>query len=405
MLKGKHIILGVTGGIAAYKAAVLVRLLVREGAEVRVIMTEAAKHFITPLTLATLSRHPVLVEFYNPENGDWNSHVSLGLWADLFLVAPATANTLAKMAAGIADNLLLTTALSAKCPVAVAPAMDLDMYAHEATQENLKLLQRRGVAVIEPESGELASGLVGKGRMEEPERILAAVRALFARNGSWKGRRVLLTAGPTREEIDPVRFISNHSTGKMAYALAEAFAEQGAAVTIVSGPVSVRTDFPGIRTVPVVSAAEMYRETLAAYREGADVTVLCAAVADYTPAYPETRKIKREKKGAYALELLPTRDIAAEIGQEKRPGTVTVGFALETDNALLHAREKLLRKNLDLIVMNSLEDPGAGFGTDTNRVTLVYRTGDPEPLPLKSKTEVARDIVRGIEEKLLCSKG
>ena len=402
MLKGKHIVLGVTGSIAAYKAATLVRLLVKEGAEVKVLMTEMAKQFITPLTLATLSRNPILVEFYNPENGDWNSHVSIGLWADLYLIAPATANTLAKMATGVADNLLLTTYLSAKCPVAVAPAMDLDMYAHTATQTNLDILRSRGVAVIEPESGELASGLVGKGRMEEPEGILHAVKALFAKDGPWTGKRVLITAGPTREEIDPVRYITNHSTGKMAYALAEVFADRGARVEVVSGPVSVKAQSPNITVYPVVSAGEMAEKTLERYQCGADVTVLCAAVADYTPAQRQDRKIKREKKGPYALDLVPTQDIAAAIGRIKREGTYTVGFALETDDAISNAIDKLNRKNLDLIVMNSLEDPGAGFATDTNRVTLISRDGTKVTGDLKSKKEVAGDIVSRIEEFVCC---
>lgn len=402
MLKGKHIVLGVTGSIAAYKAATLVRLLVKEGAEVKVMMTEMAKHFITPLTMATLSKNPVLVEFYNPENGDWNSHVSLGIWADLFLIAPASANTLAKMATGVADNLLLTTYLSAKCPVAIAPAMDLDMYAHVATQTNLNTLRERGVTIIEPESGELASGLIGKGRMEEPEGIVRAVKALFAREGAWKGRRVLLTVGPTREEIDPVRYITNHSTGKMGYALAEAFADQGAQVELVSGPVSIKAQSPNITVHNVVSAAQMAEKTLALYETCPDVTVLCAAVADYTPAERQDQKIKREKKGAYALELVPTVDIAAAIGQIKKPNTLTVGFALETNDAVAHAQDKLQRKNLDMIVMNSLEDPGAGFATDTNRVTLIARDGETRTGSLKSKQQVALDIVQRIDELLCC---
>ena len=403
MLKGKHIVLGVTGSIAAYKAATLVRLLVKEGAEVKVLMTEMAKHFITPLTLATLSKNPILVEFYNPENGDWNSHVSIGLWADLYLIAPATANTLAKMATGVADNLLLTTYLSAKCPVAVAPAMDLDMYAHTTTQSNLETLRQRGVSIIEPESGELASGLVGKGRMEEPEGILQAVKALFSRQGSWVGKTVLLTAGPTREEIDPVRYITNHSTGKMAYALAEVFADRGAHVELVSGPVHLKAQSPNITVYPVVSAAQMAERTLERYQAGADVTVLCAAVADYTPAQRQDRKIKREKKGPYALDLVPTQDIAATIGQIKRADSFTVGFALETDDALHHAQDKLQRTNLDLIVMNSLEDPGAGFATDTNRVTLISKQGAIKSGTLKSKKEVASDIVDHIEELICCN--
>ena len=379
MLSGKHILLGVTGGIAAYKAAALCRLLVKAGAEVQVVMTPLAKQFITPLTMATLSRRPILVEFFDPENGAWNSHVKLGEWADLMLVAPATANTLAKMAHGIADNLLLTSYLSARCPVAVAPAMDLDMYAHATTQENLLTLRRRGVAVIEPDSGELASGLEGKGRMAEPERIAAFVGELFdEKKKSLSGRRFVVTAGATIEPIDPVRYITNRSTGKMGYALAAELARRGAGVTLVSG----RTQLPvpqGVDRVEVETAAEMYEAAVAAF-EGADGGVMCAAVADYTPATVADRKIKKSDDDL-SIPLKRTRDIAAELGRRKG-GRLLVGFALETDHEGEHAAAKLEKKNLDFIVLNSLRDAGAGFGVDTNRVTLIDRAGS-ERLPLR----------------------
>lgn len=397
MLSGKHILLGVTGGIAAYKAATLCRLLVKAGAEVQVVMTPLAKQFITPLTMATLSRRPILVEFFDPENGAWNSHVKLGEWADLLLVAPATANTLAKMAHGIADNLLLTSYLSARCPVAVAPAMDLDMYAHATTQENLLTLRRRGVAVIEPDSGELASGLEGKGRMAEPERIAAFVGELFdEKKKSLSGRRFVVTAGATIEPIDPVRYITNRSTGKMGYALAAELARRGAGVTLVSG----RTQLPvpqGVDRVEVETAAEMYEAAVAAF-EGADGGVMCAAVADYTPATVADRKIKKSDDDL-SIPLKRTRDIAAELGRRKG-GRLLVGFALETDHEGEHAAAKLEKKNLDFIVLNSLRDAGAGFGVDTNRVTLIDRIGS-ERLPLLPKSEVAARIVDRMESLLL----
>lgn len=396
MLSGKHILLGVTGGIAAYKAATLCRLLVKAGAEVQVVMTPLAKQFITPLTMATLSRRPILVEFFDPENGAWNSHVKLGEWADLMLVAPATANTLAKMAYGIADNLLLTSYLSARCPVAVAPAMDLDMYAHATTQENLLTLRRRGVAVIEPDSGELASGLEGKGRMAEPERIAAFVGELFdEKKKSLSGRRFVVTAGATIEPIDPVRYITNRSTGKMGYALAAELARRGAGVTLVSG----RTQLPvpqGVDRVEVETAAEMYEAAVAAF-EGADGGVMCAAVADYTPATVADRKIKKSDDDL-SIPLKRTRDIAAELGRRKG-GRLLVGFALETDHEGEHAAAKLEKKNLDFIVLNSLRDAGAGFGVDTNRVTLIDRAGS-ERLPLLPKSEVAARIVDRMESLL-----
>ncbi len=397
MLSGKHILLGITGGIAAYKAAALCRLLVKAGAEVQVVMTPLAKQFITPLTMATLSRRPILVEFFDPENGAWNSHVKLGEWADLMLIAPATANTLAKMAHGIADNLLLTSYLSARCPVAVAPAMDLDMYAHTATQENLQTLRRRGVAVVEPDSGELASGLEGKGRMAEPERIAAFVEGLFdEKKKSLSGKRFVVTAGAPIEPIDPVRYITNRSTGKMGYALAAELARRGAGVTLVSGRTQLSVP-QGVERVEVETAAEMYEAAVAAF-EGADGGVMCAAVADYTPAAVADRKIKKSDDDL-SIPLKRTRDIAAELGRRKG-GRLLVGFALETDHEGEHAAAKLERKNLDFIVLNSLRDAGAGFGVDTNRVTLIDRSG-AERLPLMPKSEVAVRIVDRMESLLL----
>ena len=391
MLRGKHIILGVTGSIAAYKAATLTRLLVKEGASVKVVMTPLAKEFITPLTMATLSKSPIMVDFYNPENGDWNSHVDLGLWADLYLIAPASANTIGKMAGGIADNLLLTTYLSAKCPVMVAPAMDLDMYKHPATQRNLKVLQSFGNIIIEPESGELASGLIGKGRMEEPERIVAFIADYFARQEDFKGKKVVVTAGPTYEKIDPVRFIGNYSSGKMGFAIAEEFEGRGAEVVLVCGPVNLKTSHPAIRRVDVESAAQMYEVTSKEF-VNSDVAVLSAAVADFTPKEKADHKIKRGKDDLL-LELLPTKDIAAELGRIKTASQLLVGFALETNDEEVNALSKMQRKNLDMIVLNSLNDKGAGFSVDTNKVTILDKAGDKTVYELKTKVEVAKDIV------------
>lgn len=396
MLKGKHIIVGVTGSIAAYKTAILVRALVKEGAEVKVIMTETAKKFITPLTLATLSKNPVLVEFFDPENGQWNSHVSLGLWADMFLIAPVTASTLAKMAYGVADNLLVTTYLSSRCPVFVAPAMDLDMFAHPSTQKSLEILRERGVTVVEPAAGELASGLDGKGRMEEPEKIVEQVIRHFSKKATFSGKRVLITSGPTREPIDPVRYLTNNSSGKMATAIAQELAFRGASVTVVSGPAAVKPKQSDIQVIDVVTAEEMYQATIAQYEQGADIVVLCAAVADYTPA--QKSSVKMKKKGDnVTLELLPTKDIAACVGKIKRDGDILVGFALETDNEFDNAQEKLARKNLDMIVLNSLRDEGAGFAGDTNKVNIFFKNGERSSYPLKSKQSVAIDIVDSIE--------
>ena len=398
MLKGKHIILGVTGSIAAYKAATLTRLLVKEGASVKVVMTPLAKEFITPLTMATLSKSPIMVDFYNPENGDWNSHVDLGLWADLYLIAPASANTIGKMAGGIADNLLLTTYLSAKCPVMVAPAMDLDMYKHPATQRTLKVLQSFGNIIIEPESGELASGLIGKGRMEEPERIVAFITDYFARQADFKGKKVVVTAGPTYEKIDPVRFIGNYSSGKMGLAIAEELAGRGAEVVLVCGPVNLKTSHPAIRRVDVESAAQMYEVTSKEF-VNSDVAVLSAAVADFTPKEKADHKIKRGKDDLL-LELLPTKDIAAELGRIKTVSQLLVGFALETNDEEMNALSKMQRKNLDMIVLNSLNDKGAGFSVDTNKVTILDKAGDKTVYELKTKVEVAKDIVDQIASRL-----
>ena len=390
--------MGVTGSIAAYKAATLTRLLVKEGASVKVVMTPLAKEFITPLTMATLSKSPIMVDFYNPENGDWNSHVDLGLWADLYLIAPASANTIGKMAGGIADNLLLTTYLSAKCPVMVAPAMDLDMYKHPATQRNLKVLQSFGNIIIEPESGELASGLIGKGRMEEPERIVAFIADYFARQEDFKGKKVVVTAGPTYEKIDPVRFIGNYSSGKMGLAIAEEFAGRGAEVVLVCGPVNLKTSHPAIRRVDVESAAQMYEVTSKEF-VNSDVAVLSAAVADFTPKEKADYKIKRGKDDLL-LELLPTKDIAAELGRIKTASQLLIGFALETNDEEINALSKMQRKNLDMIVLNSLNDKGAGFSVDTNKVTILDKAGNKTVYELKTKVEVAKDIVDQIASRL-----
>ena len=411
MLKGKHIILGITGSIAAYKSAVLCRLLVSAGAEVKVIMTPLAKQFITPLTMATVSKNPILVDFFNPENGEWNSHVKLGEWADLYLIAPASANTMAKMATGVADNLLLTTYLSARCAVAVAPAMDLDMYAHVATQRNMAQLKQDGVHIIEPGSGFLASGLIGKGRMAEPQDIVAAVEAIFAqgekcaeaseienpeKKKSLEGKRFLVTAGATIEPIDPVRFISNHSSGKMGYAVAEALAKRGAEVTLVSGRTAI--DKPqGVKVVDVLSAEEMYRACVERFSE-MDGAVMCAAVADYTPQVVATEKLKKGE-GDMSIALKRTKDIAAELGSMKREGQVLVGFAMETENEEQNAAGKLVRKNLDFIVLNSLRREGAGFRGDTNIVSLID-SREKVDLPLMSKSDVAEHIVDKIESFL-----
>lgn len=391
MLKGKHIILGITGSIAAYKAAYLLRLFIKQGAEVQVVMTPAGKEFITPVTLSSLSGKPVVSEFFTANTGEWHSHVDLGLWADAMIVAPATASTIGKMAHGIADNMLVTTYLSCKAPVFVAPAMDLDMYAHPSTRHNLELLRSYGNHIIEPATGELASHLTGKGRMEEPEQIVAVLDRFFDRPQPLAGKRVLVTAGPTYEKIDPVRFIGNYSSGKMGFALAEACAEAGAEVTLVAGPVSLTTSHASIHRVDVESAAEMYRAAVDAY-DRANAAIMCAAVADYAPETVSDVKLKRSGDER-VLRLKPNPDIAAELGRRKRPGQCLVGFALETNDEESNARLKMEKKNLDFIVLNSLRDAGAGFRCDTNKVTVIGREGEPVEIPCKLKTEVAADIV------------
>lgn len=392
-LAGKKILLGVCGSIAAYKSALLIRLLVKQGADVKVIMTASAHDFITPLTLATLSKNPVLTNFSKDETGQWNNHVELGLWADLMLIAPASANTLAKMANGLCDNLLLATYLSARCPVLFAPAMDLDMWQHPATQSNLHRLATFGNQLIEPTHGELASGLVGTGRMAEPEQIVVAIENFF-KPGKLAGKKALITAGPTYEALDPVRFIGNHSTGKMGYALAAELARQGADVTLVSGPTQLVAP-AGVTLIKVTSAEEMFQASQKHFGNS-DITIFSAAVADYRPAHKADQKIKKGN-GSMSIELVKTYDIAAELGKQKKPGQVTVGFALETENEKINAQSKLKSKNFDLIVLNSLKDPGAGFGHDTNKITLLTATNTQE-FNLKSKKEVAADIVTAIIE-------
>jgi phosphopantothenoylcysteine decarboxylase/phosphopantothenate--cysteine ligase len=398
MLKGRKILLGVTGGIAAYKAAVIIRLLVKEGAEVKVIMTPLAKEFITPLTLATLSKNPIFVDFFDPEDGRWNSHIELGLWADLFLIAPATANTMGKMASGIADNLLLTTWLSARCPVFLAPAMDLDMLAHPATAGNIEKLKSFGCHIIEPDTGELASGLEGKGRMAEPEAIVRELSEFLSKKKITElpllGRRVFVNAGPTVEPIDPVRYISNYSSGRMGIALADEAARLGAVVTLVLGPVNIMPSEKNVVTVPVRTAAEMKEASLEAFRE-CDIAILAAAVADFTPEVTKDTKIKRGE-GDMVIRLKPTEDIAATLGQIKEKGQFLAGFALETDNEVENAMGKLRRKNLDMIILNSLRDEGAGFGHQTNRVTIIDSNNNIDKFELKTKDEVASDILKKI---------
>lgn len=392
MLNGKHIVLGITGGIAAYKSAYLLRLLIKAGCEVQVVMTPNAKQFITPVTMSALSGKPVVSEFFTANTGEWHSHVDLGLWADAMLIAPATASSIGKMANGIADNMLITTYLSAKAPVFVAPAMDLDMMAHPSTQANLDKLRSYGNHIIEPVAGELASHLVGKGRMEEPERIIEVLRDFFSHKNDFSGKKILITAGPTFEPIDPVRFIGNYSSGKMGYAIAEAAARRGAEVTIVSGPVSVQSCNPAIRVIKVETAKEMLEATLAAF-PAVDAAVMAAAVADYAPEQVAPHKIKREKDEIPVIKLVKNPDIAATLGQMKRDDQVLVGFALETDHELENACDKVQRKKLDFIVLNSLCDQGAGFGTDTNKITIVDKSGHRQSYPLKAKSAVADDIL------------
>ena len=398
ILSGKHIVLGVTGSIAAYKAAFLVRLLIKRGAEVQVVMTPAGKEFITPLTLSTLTRKPVVSEFFDRRDGSWNSHVDLGQWADAMLIAPCTASTIGKMASGVADNMLITTYYSMKAPVFIAPAMDLDMYRHPVTQHNLETLRSIGNIIIEPTSGELASQLVGKGRMQEPEDIVAVLEEYFSKQAQLSKKKVLITAGPTYEQIDPVRFIGNWSTGKMGFALADECAARGADVTLIAGPVSLTTQHPNIKRIDVKSAHQMYEAAMAIF-PNSDAAILCAAVADFTPAQVSDTKIKR--KGDMTITLKPTEDIAAALGAIKRPDQRMVGFALETDHEVANAQGKLERKNLDFIVLNSLNDKGAGFGYDTNKVTLIDRK-EAQELPLQSKKSVAKAIIDKLAGLLFC---
>ena len=397
MMKGKKIVLGITGSIAAYKAAVLTRLLIKKGAEVQIVITPAGKEFITPITLSALTSKPVISEFFSQRDGTWHSHVDLGLWADAMLIAPATASTIGKMAHGIADNMLITTYLSMKAPVFVAPAMDLDMFAHPATQHNLDILRSYGNHIIEPTAGELASHLVGKGRMEEPENIVAALEDFFQKNSSMAGKKILITAGPTYEKIDPVRFIGNYSSGKMGYALAEECAARGAEVTLVSGPVNLSVNHSNINRIDVESAEQMYNACMSHYPTS-DAGILCAAVADFTPECVADKKIKREKDDL-TLNLKPTHDIAAALGKIKTDSQRLVGFALETNDETAHAQDKLKRKNFDFIVLNSLNDKGAGFRYDTNKITIID-SSKAEEYPLKTKKEVAADIIDKLDSIL-----
>lgn len=397
MLREKNILVGVTGSIAAYKSALLIRGLVKQGAHVKVVMTQAATDFISPLTLSTLSKNQVHLEFVD-QSQLWTSHVELGLWADLMVVAPATANTLSKFALGACDNLLIAVYLSARCPVMIAPAMDLDMYHHPSTRTNLDTLKNYGNIILEAPQGELASGLVGEGRMAEPETIISDVKKFFQSAATLTGKKALVTAGPTYEAIDPVRFIGNHSSGKMGYAIAEALATHGASVTLVSGPCHQKATHPKIKKIDVTSAAEMY-EVCQDVFEQSDIIVLSAAVADYKPDQVASQKIKKHEK-SMNLTLSKTVDIAASLGAYKKEEQIFIGFALETENELSNALEKIKKKNFDLIVLNSLNDAGAGFGTDTNKITILDKTGSQKSFKLKSKKKVAEDIVREIEDKL-----
>ena len=395
MLKGKHIVLGISGGIAAYKSVMLLRLFVKAGAEVQVVITPNGKQFITPVTLSSLSGKPVISEFFTANTGEWHSHVDLGLWADAMVIAPATASTIAKMANGVADNMLIPSYLSTRAKVFAAPAMDLDMWKHPSTQRNLAMLRADGVGIIEPEAGELASGLVGKGRMEEPEKIFEAVASYLTGNKPLAGKTYLVTAGPTYENIDPVRFIGNHSSGKMGFALAKALSDFGAKVRLVAGPVSLPTPEGEIERIDVVSAREMLAASESVFAE-CDGAIFCAAVADYAPAECAEKKIKREKRDSMTIELVKNPDISARLGQLKRSNQTLVGFALETDNETENATGKMMRKGLDWIALNSLRDAGAGFRTDTNKVTLIAADGRVSEIPLMAKSEVARRMVETI---------
>ena len=398
MLKGKKIVLGITGSIAAYKSCLLIRMLIKQGAEVQVVITPAGKEFITPITLSALTSKPVVSEFFSQRDGTWHSHVTLGLWADLMVIAPASANTIAKMAHGVADNMLLTTYLSMKAPVMVAPAMDLDMYAHPATQANLQTLRSYGNIIIEPTTGFLASHIEGKGRMEEPENIVKCIEDFFRRQETLSGKTILVTAGPTYEKIDPVRFIGNYSSGKMGMAIVDECLRRGAKVKLVLGPVSIPVSkHPNLEVVNVESAAQMYDAAVSSY-PSADAAILSAAVADFTPTSTADHKIKR-KGDELSIVLKPTMDIAAELGKMKTSDQVLVGFALETNDENANAQAKLKKKNFDFIVLNSLNDKGAGFRVDTNKITII-KANDSKEYPLKSKTEVASDIIDELEQEL-----
>ena len=397
MLKGKKIVLGITGSIAAYKACQIIRLLVKAGAEVQVVITPAGKEFITPITLSALTQKPVISEFFAQRDGTWHSHVTLGLWADAMLIAPCTASTLGKMAHGVADNMLITTYLSMKAPVFIAPAMDLDMYAHPTTQQNLDTLRSFGNHIIEPQSGFLASGLEGKGRMEEPEKIVEVLDVFFSKSLPLTGKNILITAGPTYEKIDPVRFIGNYSSGKMGFALAEECVCRGAHVKLVAGPVAIQAKHENIQRIDVESGEEMYQTAIQHFPD-CDAAILCAAVADYRPAEQADKKLKREADDLL-LRLVPTRDIAAELGRMKSNEQVLVGFALETNDEETNAQKKLVKKNLDFIVLNSLQNKGTCFRSDENQITIISRNSKIE-YPKKPKKDVASDII----DNLFCLK-
>lgn len=390
MLKGKKILIGITGSIAAYKIPPLIRLFRKEGAEVRLIVTEAARDFVTPLTLSALSGNPVYSGFFNPEDGHWHSHIELGSWADIYLIAPVSATTLGKLANGLADNLLVATYLAARCPVFFAPAMDVDMYNHPTTRANIDKLVSFGNILIEPGIGELASGLCGAGRLKEPHEIVQIIRAHFTGKQDFLGKKVLVTAGPTYEAIDPVRYIGNYSSGLMGYAIAGELASRGAMVSLVSGPVNISADQPGISLIKVVTASEMY-DVCMKIAPGTDIIIMAAAVADFTPEKISGEKIHKSEKGI-DIRLVPTHDILSELCSKRRKNQFIAGFALETSNELESAKQKLLRKKADLIILNSLKDEGAGFGTETNKVTFIDHYGITESFPVKKKTEVARDI-------------
>lgn len=391
-LRGKHIVLGISGSIAAYKAASLARLFVKEGAEVQIVITPSGKEFITPVTLSALTGKPVVCDFFGANDGTWHSHVDLGLWADFMVIAPATAATMGKMANGIADNMLITTYMSMKAPVFIAPAMDLDMFAHPSTTRNINLLQSYGNLIIEPASGELASHLIGKGRMEEPENIVAYIKAHFEKQESLSKKKILITAGPTYEKLDPVRFIGNYSSGKMGFALAEECAERGAEVVLIAGPVSLKTTHPRIKRIDVESAEEMYQAAASEFPT-TNVAILCAAVADYRPKEQADNKIKRTEGTNLTLELIPNQDIAASLGKVKIEGQTLIGFALETNNEEQNALAKIQKKNLDFIVLNSLNDNGAGFQHDTNKIAILNKNGNRVNFELKNKKAVAKDII------------